>query len=488
MKRARMAETVVENFIGGEFIGTKSHLDSYDPSTGEVWARIPDSGEAEIEQAVKAAKGAFPGWSSTPVEERSRIMQKIADIVELHLPELAKVESRDQGKPVSLATQVDIPRVVLNFRFFSTVILHTNNSSTMLDKVNAINYTTHAPVGVAGLISPWNLPLYLLTFKVAPCIAFGNTCVCKPSEMTSVTAWILAKLLNEAGLPPGVVNFVFGTGPHAGQALVQHPDVPLISFTGGTATAEHIIKTSAPYCKKLSLELGGKNPGVVFEDADFENCVQTCVRSSFANQGEICLCTSRIFVQETIFDKFVERFVQETRKLKVGPPQEPSSNMGALISKEHLQKVKGYVAIASQDGGTVLCGEGKEILDLPEKNKNGYFMRPTVIVNVPDNSRSMQEEIFGPVTCINSFKTEEEAIERANSVKYGLAACLWTQDVSKAHRVGQKLQAGTVWTNCWLVRDLNMPFGGTKASGIGREGATSSREFYTDEKTICIKL
>ncbi|XP_038051835.1 2-aminomuconic semialdehyde dehydrogenase-like [Patiria miniata] len=483
-----MAEIVVENFIGGEFLRTESYLDSYDPSTGEVWARIPDSGEAEIERAVQAAKSAFPGWSSTPAEERSRIMQRIADIVESRLQEFAEAESRDQGKPVSLATRVDIPRLMHNFRFFSTSILHMTNSSTLLDKAGAVNYTTQTPVGVAGLISPWNLPVYLLSFKIAPCIAFGNTCICKPSEMTSVTAWMLAKVFNDAGVPPGVINIVFGTGPRAGQALVKHPDVPLISFTGGTATAEHIIKTSAPFCKKLSLELGGKNPGVVFEDADFENCVQTCVRSSFANQGEICLCTSRIFVQDTIFDKFVERFVQETRKLKVGPPQEASSNLGALISKEHLQKVKGYVAIASQDGGTVLCGQEKETLELPEKNKNGYFMRPTVIVNVPDDTRSMQEEIFGPVTCINSFKSEEEAIQRANNVKFGLSACLWTQDVSRAHRVGQKLQAGTVWTNCWLVRDLNLPFGGTKASGIGREGATSSREFFTEEKTICIKL
>ncbi len=415
-------------------------------------------------------------------------MQHLADILETQQEDFAQAESRDQGKPASLARRVDIPRMIYNFRFFSTVILHSNNSSSYLDKAEAVNYTTTTPIGVAGLISPWNLPMYLLTFKIAPCIAFGNTCVCKPSEMTSVTAWMFSKAVVQAGIPPGVINVVFGVGPRAGQALVQHPHVPLISFTGGTATAEHIIKTSAPHCKRLSLELGGKNPSVVFDDADFENCVQTCVRSSFTNQGEICLCTSRIFVQDTIFQKFVDRFVQETRKLKVGAPKEPDTNMGALISKEHLHKVKGYVSIAVQDGGLLMCGEGKESLDLHKENENGYFMRPTVIINVPDDSRSMQEEIFGPVTCINSFKSEEEAVQRANNVKFGLAACLWTSDVSRAHRVGHKLEAATVWTNCWMVRDLNMPFGGTKASGIGREGAKHSKEFYTEEKTICIKI
>ncbi|XP_072027653.1 2-aminomuconic semialdehyde dehydrogenase-like [Amphiura filiformis] len=478
-------EMVIENFIGGVFYPVKNHLDSFDPSIGKVWAKIPDSGNDEVHQAVQAAKAAFPEWSSKTPEERSQMLYKIADTLESHLEELAQMESRDQGKPVSLARAVDIPRAIYNFRFFASAILHSTNSSSILEKVGAVNYTMRQPVGVAGLISPWNLPLYLLTFKIAPCIATGNTCVCKPSEMTSVTSWRLAQIMNEAGLPHGVVNFVFGYGHKAGQALVEHPEVPLLSFTGGTAAAQNIIRSSAPNCKKLSLELGGKNPAIVFDDINLDECVQTCIRSSFANQGEICLCSSRIYVQENLFDKFIDKFVAETKKITVGAPDDPNTKMGALISHQHHNKVKGYVEIAKKDGGIVMCGE--EELILPEKNKNGYFMRPTVIANVPDSSASMQEEIFGPVVCVSSFKTEEEAIRRANDVKYGLAACVWTNDVGRTHRVAQKLQAGTVWTNCWMVRDLNMPFGGMKASGMGREGAKESIEYYTESKCICVK-
>ncbi|XP_048250955.1 2-aminomuconic semialdehyde dehydrogenase-like isoform X1 [Haliotis rufescens] len=478
----------VKNFINGEFVSTDNFIDSFNPATGDVWAQIPDSGREEVGAAVLSAKQAFTGWSHTPVGERSKIVNKIADILESRIDEFAELESHDQGKPVWLAKAVDIPRAVHNFRFFASCILHELNRSSVMDDAEAVNYTVKQPVGVAGLISPWNLPLYLLTFKIAPAIITGNTIVAKPSEMTSVTAFKLCEVFNAAGLPPGVINVVFGLGSKAGQAIVTHPDVPIVSFTGGTVTAETLRKSAAPFSKKLSLELGGKNPAVIFSDADLDKCVHTTIRSSFLNQGEICLCTSRLYVHQDIYKDFVDRFTLAASELVVGDPQDVNTFTGALISKEHLAKVKGYVEVARSDGATVLCGDGVKELDLPEKCRNGYFMRPTVITNVTDDSRLMTEEIFGPVACIVPFETEEEVVRRANSVKYGLCATLWTQNVSRLHRIAQRLQVGTVWANCWLVRDLNMPFGGTKESGIGREGAKDSIEFFTEEKTICVKM
>lgn len=482
---------VLDNFINGEFVPCGAHIDSYDPSTGNVYCKVPDSGQEEVDLAVKAAKEAFESWSVTTAEFRAEIMMKIADLIQSRLDEFAEAESKDQGKPVLLAKTVDIPRACLNFRFFASMIINASslNHSNVLEKVGAVNYCIRCPVGVAGLISPWNLPIYLLTFKIAPAIAAGNTVVCKPSEMTSVTAWMMAKLLNEAGLPPGVCNLVFGRGPKAGSAIVQHPDVPLISFTGSTATGQVITQMSAPFFKKLSLELGGKNAAVIFNDADLEKCISTTVRSSFANQGEICLCTSRVYVQRSIYSAFLEKFIDKTRELKVGSPRDVATNIGALISKEHLAKVLGYVKLAVEEGGTIECGEGKDTpLDIPSPFTEGYFMQPTVITGLDDSTRCMQEEIFGPVVSIVPFDAEEEVIKRANGVKYGLAAVVWSENLSRAHRVSQKLQAGTVWCNCWLVRDLNMPFGGFKASGIGRDGAKDSYEFYTEAKTICIKM
>lgn len=482
---------VLDNFINGEFVPCGAHIDSYDPSTGNVYCKVPDSGKEEVDLAVKAAKEAFESWSVTTAEFRAEIMMKIADLIQSRLDEFAEAESKDQGKPVLLAKTVDIPRACLNFRFFASMIINASslNHSNVLEKVGAVNYCIRCPVGVAGLISPWNLPIYLLTFKIAPAIAAGNTVVCKPSEMTSVTAWMMAKLLNEAGLPRGVCNLVFGRGPKAGSAIVQHPDVPLISFTGSTATGQAITQMSAPFFKKLSLELGGKNAAVIFDDADLEKCISTTVRSSFANQGEICLCTSRVYVQRSIYSAFLEKFIDKTRELKVGSPRDVATNIGALISKEHLTKVLGYVKLAVEEGGTIECGEGKDTpLDIPSPYTEGYFMQPTVITGLDDSTRCMQEEIFGPVVSIVPFDSEKEVIKRANGVKYGLAAVVWSENLSRAHRVSQKLQAGTVWCNCWLVRDLNMPFGGFKASGIGRDGAKDSYEFYTEAKTICIKM
>ncbi|XP_062599269.1 2-aminomuconic semialdehyde dehydrogenase-like [Saccostrea cucullata] len=401
-----MEKVIVQNYVNGKFVQTEKYIDSFDPSTGEVWAKIPDSGETEVNDAVTAAKAAFPKWSSTPVLDRSKLMLRIADLIEARQNEFAELESRDQGKPVWLAKSVDIPRLMHNFRSYATSVIHDVNRSTVMEPVGAINYTVREAVGVAGLISPWNLPLYLLSFKIAPAIACGNTVVAKPSEMTSVTAWKLCQIFEEAGVPPGVINIVFGVGPRAGEALVKHPDVPLISFTGGTVTAKRIREAAAPYCKKFSLELGGKNAAVIFDDADLEKCLSTSIRSSFANQGEICLCTSRIYVQKQLYPKFLEKFVTETKKIRVGDPRNEKTFMGALISKEHLAKVKGYVDLAEKEGATIACG--KEDLKLEESNKNGYFMRPTVITDVKDDSRLMKEEIFGPVTCIVPFDTEEE--------------------------------------------------------------------------------
>eukprot|EP00057_Strongylocentrotus_purpuratus_P019038 XP_011673512.1 PREDICTED: aldehyde dehydrogenase family 8 member A1 [Strongylocentrotus purpuratus] len=437
-KRRKMAEVTLENFIDGEFVPASSFLDSFDPSVGEVWARIPDSGKQEVDLAVAAAKRAFPIWSSKSRVERAKMMNKIADLIEENLEELAQIESRDQGKPVWLARAIDIPRAVHNFRFFASSILHTRNSSTLPEDVGATKFTMRMPIGVAGL-------------------------------------------------PNGVVNMVYGLGHRAGSAIVEHPDVPLVSFTGGTETGKKIMALASPLCKKISLELGGKNAAVVFDDVDLDEIIPTVVRSGFTNQGEICLCMSRFFVQESILEKFVEKYVAAARKMVVGPPSEDSSKLGALISKEHLYKVKGYVELAIEEGGTVHCGEGVDEMHIPLKNKNGYYMAPTVITGLGPHSRCMQEEIFGPVVCIAPFTTEEDAIEKANCVKYGLAACVWTKDVGRTHRVSQKLQAGTVWANCWMVRDLNMPFGGMKASGVGREGVNESMEFFTEAKCICIK-
>ncbi|XP_067558133.1 2-aminomuconic semialdehyde dehydrogenase [Pseudorca crassidens] len=478
---------MLENFIDGKFLPCSSYLDSYDPSTGEVYCRVPNSGKEEIEAAVEAARAAFPGWSSRSPQERSQVLQRLADLLEQSLEELAQAESRDQGKTLTLARTMDIPRSVQNFRFFASSILHHTSECTQMDHLGCLHYTVRTPVGIAGLISPWNLPLYLLTWKLAPAIAAGNTVIAKPSELTSVTAWMMCKLLEKAGVPPGVVNIVFGTGPRVGEALVSHPEVPLISFTGSQPTAERITQLSAPHCKKLSLELGGKNPAIIFEDANLEECVPTTVRSSFANQGEICLCTSRIFVQKSIYSEFLKRFVEATRMWKVGIPSDPSADLGALISKAHLEKVRSYIKKARMEGARILCGEGVDKLNLPLRNRAGYFMLPTVITDIKDESCCMKEEIFGPVTCVVPFDSEEEVIQRANSVKYGLAATVWSGNVERVHRVAKKLQSGLVWTNCWLIRELNLPFGGMKSSGVGREGAKDSYEFFTEIKTITIK-
>ena len=409
----------------------------------------------------------------------------LRSLIEDRLEEFAIAESIDQGKPLFLSRTVEIPRAVYNFRFFASYILHHKEESSQLTQAKAFNYTTRLPAGVAVLISPWNLPLYSLTWKIAPCIASGCTCVAKPSEFTSNTAFMMTDCLLKSGIPPGVVNILFGTGPVAGYQLVVHPNINLISFTGGTLTGSKIKQATATDHKKLSLELGGKNAAIIFEDCDLEKYINDIGRSCFQNSGQICLCSSRVFVHKDIFDKFIEALKKYAQSLKLGDPLNPNTKMGPVVSHQHYQKIKSYIDIAVKNDLHIVCGE-----TIDEKSAdidtNGYFILPTIITNVSDSSQLMQEEIFGPVVCVTKFEKEDEVIERANNSKYGLSATVWTNNIGRAHRVAQRLQVGTTWVNCFLVRDLHMPFGGMKESGIGRESSEESIEFFTEVKTICV--
>ncbi len=477
----------IKNYIDGQLIAPTSegYFDNYNPAVGKVYSLIPDSDERDIAKAVQAANAAFEGWSKLPIQERSKMLFKIADLIDENLEKLALAESIDNGKPLTLATEIDIPRASSNFRFFAAAIVNQSSESHLTD-TTAINYTTRTAIGVAGCISPWNLPLYLFTWKIVPALATGNCVVAKPSEITPMTAYLLSEICIEAGLPKGVLNIVHGFGAKVGQAIVEHPEVPVISFTGGTVTGKGIAAIAAPMFKKLSLELGGKNPNIIFDDCDLEEALNTTVRSSFANQGQICLCGSRIFVQEGIYEKFKNAFVEKTKQLKIGNPLDDSTQIGAIVSKEHLEKVLSYIELAKEEGGNIIAGGTKVQLD--KEQKQGYYMSPTIIENLSHTCRTNQEEIFGPVVTIMPFKTEAEVIEYANSTKYGLSATVWTDSLKKAHRVAHQLNAGIVWINCWLLRDLRTPFGGMKQSGVGREGGNEALKFFTEAKNICIKL
>jgi len=460
-------------------------MDNTDPSTNTVFSQIPDSDERDVQMAVDAAKQAFVGWSTMPVKKRSDLLLRIAALIEKNLQRFAEAESLDNGKPVWLAKQVDIPRASANFHFYATAALHLAAETHDMENT-AINYTLRQPIGIAGCISPWNLPLYLFTWKIAPALASGNCVVAKPSEITPVTAFLLSQFCIEAGLPAGVLNIIHGTGPRVGSAIVSHPKIPVISFTGGTKTGAEISRIAAPMFKKLSLELGGKNPNIIFDDCDFDHAVATSIKSSFSNQGEICLCGSRIFIQRSLYDKFKDAFISKVKGLKVGDPKDDSNFLGAIVSQPHFEKILSYIDIAKQEGGVILTG-GKAIK--PEgRCKEGFFIEPTVIENLPYNCRTNQEEIFGPVVTLTPFDTEEEVLKMANSTNYGLAATVWTTHLTKAHRVAAALHSGIVWINCWLLRDLRTPFGGVKQSGIGREGGFEALKFFTEEKNICIKL
>ena len=475
------------NYINGRLTEPASGKFIYrvDPSTGQNYAEVPDSGSSDVHLAAEAAGSALTLWSSMPAMSRCRIMEKIADLIDENLEALAKAESTDNGKPLSLARVMDIPRASENFRFFATAGVHLASEAHQTGK-DAINYTHKSPVGVVGCISPWNLPLYLFTWKIAPALAAGCTVVAKPSELTPMTAFLLSKLCMQAGLPPGVLNIVHGTGAGSGQAIVEHPQIKAISFTGGTITGKKIAATAAPLFKKLSLELGGKNPNIIFADCDFEQAVATSVRSAFTNQGEICLCGSRIMVERSIYQKFLDAFITRVQELKVGDPLEEGTNLGALVSKAHLEKVLGYVNLAKEEGGTVVCGG--HAVQLTGRCAGGYFMEPTVITGLSNSCRTNQEEIFGPVVTIMPFDSEEEAIRYANDSTYGLAATIWTENLKKAHRVAAEVKCGIIWVNCWLLRDLRTPFGGMNQSGVGREGGWEALRFFTEQKNICIRL
>lgn len=476
----------IQNYINGNFVAPihGGTLDNYNPSSGEVYGQIPNSTSEDVDLAYEAAKDAFPHWSKTTLEERSRILMKISELLESNLERFAAAESKDNGKPLSLATQIDIPRAASNFRFFGNAITQFASESHESAGLDAVNFTLRQPIGVVGCISPWNLPLYLFTWKIAPAIAAGNCVVAKPSEITPMTAFLLGEICSEAGLPKGVLNMVHGLGATAGQAIVAHPYIKAISFTGGTATGAHIAGVAAPMFKKLSLELGGKNPNIIFADCDYDTMLETTVRSSFANQGQICLCGSRIFVEETIYEQFKADFIQKVKQLKVGHPSEATTTIGALVSKPHLEKVASYIKIAEDEGGKVLVG-GLEVT-VPNY-ENGYYLQPTVIEVKTNNCRINQEEVFGPVVTIMSFKTAAEALALANDVSYGLSATLWTNNLNRTMQFSQQLQTGIVWVNTWMLRDLRTPFGGTKASGVGREGGFEALRFFTEPKNICIK-
>ena len=542
----------IENYIGGEMVKPASgeYLENFNPATGEVYSQIPDSDDRDVNLATDAASAAFPAWSRTSPEDRFTVLMRLVLLIERDADELALAESIDNGKPLSLAKVMDIPRAASNFRFYATAAMHTANESH--DTLGqAINYTLRQPLGVVGCISPWNLPLYLFTWKIAPAIAAGCTVVAKPSEVTPMTAYLLSNLCLEAGLPAGVLNIVHGLGSKVGSAIVAHKDVKAISFTGGTKTGEEIARVAAPMFKKLSLELGGKNPNIIFADCNYEEMLATTVRSSFSNQGEICLCGSRIFVERQIYEKFRSDFVDEVSKLKVGDPLEADTDVGAIASKQHFDKIMSYIELAKTEGGNILCGgrsvdltaetprrgeekaETRPVGSVPDaenprsassppaagagvagfssppglrrdvdassagwsadgvvggRQLKGWFIEPTIVEGLPHDCRTNQEEIFGPVVTIMPFDTEEEVLNYANNVRYGLSATVWTENLSCALRVSAALESGIVWVNCWLLRDLRTPFGGVKDSGIGREGGFEALKFFTEEKNVCINV
>lgn len=477
----------LENYIGGHFIGPLSgqFIDNVNPATGEVYGQVPDSNTKDIDLAVAAAAKAFPQWSVTPPEKRFAILNRIAELIDTHLDELAIAETNDNGKPLWLSKSMDIPRASSNFRFFATAIMHfANESHAMEDK--GFNYTLRQPIGIVGCISPWNLPLYLFTWKIAPALAAGNCVIAKPSEVTPVTAFLLGRICKEAGLPDGVLNIVQGTGPHCGEAIVAHPSIKAISFTGSTRAGERIAGIAAPMFKKLSLELGGKNPTIIFADCDWDKMMETTLRSAFSNQGQICLCGSRILVEQSIYDKFKTEFVARVKELQPGDPLEEMTRQGALVSKMHFDKVMGCIDTAVKEGGTILCGGNT--VNPGGRCANGYFIEPTIIEGLGPDCQTNREEIFGPVVTLQPFSTTEEALQLANNSHYGLAAGIWTSSISKANQVAAKVECGIVWINCWLVRDLRTPFGGMKDSGVGREGGWEALRFFTEAKNICTQF
>ena len=477
---------LIQNYIAGEIRPAISgtYLDNYEPATGQVFAQIARSDAQDVDIAYQAANAAQEDWKKMGAEARAKILLHIADLIDQSAEIFAQAESQDNGKPIWLAKQMDIPRASQNIRFYARAALH--DSSHTYQQVGSLNYTLREPLGVVACISPWNLPLYLFTWKIAPALASGNCVIAKPSELTPYTAFLFAKICIEAGLPAGVLNILNGYGYEVGEAIIKHQKIKAISFTGGTQTGAKIAQIAAPKFKKLSLELGGKNPTIIFASADYQKALETTVKAAFLNQGEICLCGSRIFVEDKIYEKFKSDLVAKINELIVGDPNEANSFIGALVSQAHLNKVMSYIELAKQEGGKILTGG--ERIHLEGRCKDGYFIAPTLIEGLSYDCRTNQEEVFGPLATITPFKTEEEVLAYANSVEYGLACSLWTNDLIQAHRLAEKIESGIVWINCWLLRDLRTPFGGVKSSGVGREGGFEALHFFTEEKNVCIKF
>lgn len=472
----------IQNFINGKYVAPVKgqYIDNYNPANGTCSGKIPDSDIEDVELAVHAATAAFPAWASTSLDQRHDILRAVADGILKNLDALAAAESADSGKTITTAKNIDIPRAALNFKFFATALLHFSSESHQAP--GSLSYTLRQPIGVVGCISPWNLPLYLFSWKIAPALAAGNCVIGKPSEVTPLTAAMLGDICNEAGLPPGVLNIVHGQGPSVGEAIVKHPKIKAISFTGSTRAGEAIARIAAPMFKKISLELGGKNPNLIFADCDYEKMLETTVRSSFNNQGQICLCGSRIYVEKSLYPRFIKDFVERVQKLKVGNPSDPESNLGAVVSKVHFEKVMACIQLAKEEGGTILSGGNA--LQLPAPLDKGWYITPTIIEGLPTMCRTNQEEIFGPVVTIQTFDTDAEALEHANASPYGLSATVWTNNLQRAHYLAANLQAGIVWVNTWMLRDLRTPFGGVKNSGVGREGGWDALRFFTEAKNV----
>ena len=475
----------LKNYINGEFLEPIQNewLDNYNPSNGSVYGHTPNSSLKDVNLAYDAAKKAFVSWSQTSLENRSAILLRIARLIEDSLDRFAEAESKDNGKPITLAKSVDIPRAASNFRFFGHAITQFYSESHETKSEKTINYTLRHPLGVVGCISPWNLPLYLLTWKIAPALAAGNCVIAKPSEITPYTAFLLGEICNQAGLPKGVLNIVHGLGATTGQAIVEHPYIKAISFTGGTETGKIIARTAAPMFKKLSLELGGKNPNIIFADCDYEKMLTNTVKSSFSNQGQICLCGSRIFVEASLFEQFKTDFIERVSQLTVGHPSNESTQVGALVSKAHYEKVLAFIdAVDSNESKLLYGGQRVHV----KGYEDGYYLMPTIIQVDSNSCHLNQEEIFGPIVTIMPFSSDSEVLEMANDVKYGLSATVWTNSLKRSLFFSEHLECGIVWVNTWMQRDLRTPFGGVKSSGVGREGGFEALRFFTETKNICI--
>lgn len=477
----------IKNYIDGGLVepARKAYLSNWSPATGSVYGEVPDSDASDVNRAVEAARRAFPAWSALGAGARAKILRRLASSIESHGEELAKAESIDTGKPLELARSVDIPRSAANFEFFADAVTQFSTECHATDDT-ALNYTLRRPLGVVACISPWNLPLYLLSWKIAPALAMGNCVVAKPSEITPMTAYLLSRLCRSAGLPPGVLNIVHGKGPRAGAALVSHPNTAAVSFTGSTKTGAELARLTAPAFKKLSLEMGGKNPSIIFADCDFNSAASTVVRSAFTNQGQVCLSGSRILIERPIYDEFKAAIIERTRKLRLGDPLKSSTEQGAVASSAHLKKILSYIELAKKEGGRMLCGGRRAAVG--GRCEKGWFVEPTLIEGLGPQCRANQEEIFGPVASLLPFEDEEEALAIANGTSYGLAAGVWTKDITRAHRFGARLEAGVIWINCWMLRDLRTPFGGMKSSGLGREGGLEALRFFSETRNVCVKI